>query len=153
MPIQDLIGKEVPPFDFPIERGKIKEFANAIGDDNPIYYDLEYAGKSPFRGIIAPPTFTRTQVFWRPGPTNAEVAGLDGRFVLHGEEEYEYFQPIFAGDILTCRTKITAAYEKEGKRGGKMIFVTFETTFHNQRGEKVQVSRSTTIQTGGVAKN
>ena len=153
MPIQDLIGKEIPPFEFPIERGKVKEFADAIGDDNPIYRHPEYARKTPLGGIIAPPTFTRTQVFWRPGPSNFEIAGLDRRFVLHGAEEYEYFQPIFAGDILTCTTKITEAYEKEGKRGGKMIFVVFESTFHNQRGEKVLISKSATIQTGGVVKN
>jgi len=153
MPIQDLIGKEIPPFEMPIERGKIKEFAEAIGDDNPIYRDPTYAQKSPFGQILAPPTFGATKAFWRTGGSNAEIAGLDNRFVLHGEEEYEYFKPIIAGDILTCRGKITEAYEKAGKRGGKMTFVVFEFTFYNQKGEKVQVSRSTTIQTGGVVKD
>jgi len=151
MSIRDIIGKEIPPFEFPIERGKIKEFAEAIGDDNPIYRDPDYALKTPLGKIIAPPTFTRTQAFWRSGPSNYEIAGLDQRFVLHGEEEYEYFRPIFCGDILTCATKIVEAYEKQGKRGGKMIFVVFESTFHNQKGEKVLVSKSTIIQTGGVA--
>ena len=153
MPIQDLIGKEIPSFEMPIERGKIKEFAEAIGDDNPIYRDLTHAQKSPFGRILAPPTFTVTKAFWRPGRSNAEMAGLDNRFVLHGEEEYEYFKPIVAGDALTCKGKITEAYEKAGKRGGTMTFVVFEFTFYNQRGEKVQVSRSTIIQTGGVVKD
>ena len=152
MPIQDLIGKEIPPFEFPIERGKIKEFAEAIVDDNPVYRDPAYAKKSGFGQVIVPPTFTATKAFWRTGGTNAEIAGLDNRFLLHGEEEYEYFKPILAGDILTCRGKITEAYEKAGKRGGTMTFVVFEFTFHNQRGEKVLISRSTVIQTGGVVK-
>jgi len=153
MAIQDLIGKEIPAFEMAIERGKIKEFAEAIGDDNPIYRDPAYAQKSPFGQILAPPTFAATKAFWRTGGSNAEIAGLDNRFVLHGEEEYEYFKPIIAGEILTCRGKITEAYEKAGKRGGKMTFVVFEFTFYNQKGEKVQVSRSTTIQTGGVVKD
>jgi len=153
MSIQDIIGKEIATFEFPIERGKIREFADAIGDDNPLYRDPIYASKSPFGRIIAPPTFTRTHVFWRSGPSNYEIAGLDQRFVLHGEEEYEYFNPIFAGDILTCSIKIVDAYEKEGKRGGRMTFVVFESTFHNEKGVKVLVSRSTTLQTGGVVKN
>lgn len=153
MAIQDLIGKEIPPFEMPIERGKIKEFAAAIGDDNPIYYDLEYAKKTKLGGILAPPTFTATKAFWRRGGTNQEIAGLDNRFVLHGEEEYEYFAPILAGDTLTCRGRITQAYEKVGKRGGKMIFVVFEFEFFNQRNERVLTSRTTMIQTGGVVKD
>lgn len=153
MPIQELVGKEIPAFEFPIELGKIKEFADAIGDDNPIYRDPEYAKNTPLGGVITPPTFSRTQAFWRSGPSNYEIAGLDQRFVLHGEEEYEYFRPIMTGDVLTCMTKIVEAYEKQGKRGGNMTFVVFESTFHNQRGEKVLISRSTTIQTGGVAKS
>ncbi len=58
MSIQDLVGKEFSPFAMPVERGKIREFANAIGDDNPIYSDPVYAGKSGFGDIPAPPTFT-----------------------------------------------------------------------------------------------
>jgi len=153
MPIQDLIGKEIPPFEMPIERGKIKEFAEAISDDNPLYRDPTYAKESLFGGVLAPPTFTATKAFWRTGGTNAEIAGLDNRFLLHGEEEYEYFQPIIAGDVLTCKGKITEAYEKAGKRGGTMTFVVFEFTLYNQRGEKVLISRSTAIQTGGVVKD
>ena len=80
------------------------------------------------------------------------MAGLDNRYVLHGEEEYEYFAPVLAGDVLTCKARISDAYEKAGKRGGKMTFVVFEYTYFNQRGEKALVSRSTLIQTGGVVK-
>ncbi|MGA2959677.1 MAG: MaoC family dehydratase N-terminal domain-containing protein [Thermodesulfobacteriota bacterium] len=154
MPVEDLIGKEFPPFELPIERGKIREFAMAIGDDNPIYSDPAYAAQTEFRGILAPPTFTVTKAFWRKGASVvSEMAGLDPRFRLHGEEDFEYYQPILAGDILTCRSKITEAYEKPGKRGGKMTFIVLEFTFYNQKGEKVSVSRTTTIHTEGAVKN
>ena len=154
MPIEDLIGKEFPAFELPIERGKIREFAIAIGDDNPIYLDPSYAVKTEFRGILAPPTFTVTKAFWRKGASVlSELAGLDPRYRLHGEEEFEYFQPILAGDLLTCRNKITEAYEKKGKRGGKMTFIVLEFTFYNQKGEKVLASRTTTVHTEGAVKN
>ena len=154
MPVEDLIGKEFPPFELPIERGKIRELAMAIGDDNPIYSDPAYAAQTEFRGILAPPTFTVTKAFWRKGASVvSEMAGLDPRFRLHGEEDFEYYQPILAGDILTCRSKITEAYEKPGKRGGKMTFIVLEFTFYNQKGEKVSVSRTTTIHTEGAVKN
>jgi hypothetical protein len=78
------------------------------------------------------------------------VAGLDPHYRLHGEEEYAYFKPILAGDVLTCRTKITEAYEKPGKRGGKMTFTVAEFTFYNHKEEKVAVCRSTTVHTEGA---
>lgn len=140
-------------FEFPIEQGKIREFAEAIGDDNPIYRDPGYAQKTKFRKILAPPTLTVIKTFWGTIGTYQEIAGFDNRFVLHGEEEFEYFEPILAGDVLTCTGKIAEAYEKAGKRGGKMAFVVFESTFFNQKGEQVLISRSTIIQTGEVVKN
>jgi len=153
MDVQDLIGKEFPPFEMPIERGKIREFAKAILDDNPIYTDLTYGANSKFKGILAPPTFTATKAFWRQGESVSERTGLDSHFRLHGEEEFEYHKPILAGDVLTCRSKITEAYEKPGKRGGKMTFIVSEFTFYNQKKEKVLVSRTTTIHTEGAVKN
>lgn len=153
MPIEDLIGKEFPPFEMPVERGKIREFAMAIGDDNPIYRDPAYGAQSEFGGPIAPPTFTTTKNFWRQGGSGSELAGLDPHFRLHGEEEYEYFKPILSGDTLTCRSKITEAYEKPGKRGGKMTFIVFEYSFYNQKGEMVLVSRTTSIHTEGPVRN
>jgi len=155
MPLENLIGKEFLPFEIPIERGKIREFARAIGDDNPLYLDPAYAAGTEFGGILTPPTFMATKAFWHQGggPAISEAAGLDPRFRLHGEEEFEYYLPILAGDLLTCRSKISEAYEKPGKRGGKMTFIVLEYAFYNQQGEKVLVSRTTTIHTEGAVKN
>ncbi len=152
MSLQDLIRKEFPPFEMPVERGKIREFAKAILDDNPIYMDPLYAAKSEFGRNLAPPTFAATKALWRQAESLSELAGLDPRFRLHGEEEYEYYQPILAGDVLTVYTKITDAYERTGKRGGKMIFIVLEYTFVNQKGEKVLISRTTSIHTEGAVK-
>ena len=54
---KEILGKEYEPFEFPIEKGKIREMAAAAYDDNPIYFDEEYAKKTRFGGIIAPPHF------------------------------------------------------------------------------------------------
>ncbi len=152
MNLRELMEKEIPDFELPVESGKIKEFAQAIGDDNPIYYDTAYARSSGFGGILAPPTFTTTKLFWQKEGSTADIPGLDYRYVVHGEEEFEYLKHVLAGDVLTCKSRIAQAYEKEGKRGGKMIFVLFEYAFYNQRQEKVVVARSTMIQTGSSIK-
>jgi acyl dehydratase len=152
MPIEDLIGREFPPFEMPVEKGKIREFALAIGDDNPVYSDPAYASGT-WGDIVAPPTFTATKAFWRKAESLSELAGLPPHYRLHGEEEYEYLGPILAGDILTCRSRVAEAYEKPGRRGGKMTFIVVEYIFWNQRGEKVLISRTTSIHTEGPVNN
>jgi acyl dehydratase len=75
---------------------------------------------------------------------------MDLRRVLHGEQEFEYLKPVYAGDVLTAVTKVTDVYEKTGGRGGTMTFVVMDTEFTNQKGEKVAISRGVTIETGQV---
>ena len=55
------IGNTGAPVTMHIERGKIREFARAIKDDNPIYFDEEHARKTA-GGIMAPPTFTMSRL-------------------------------------------------------------------------------------------
>ena len=139
-------GKSFPPYEFHVERGKIREFADAIGDMNPIYRDPDYAAKSPFGGVIAPPTLLRTFLY----ETRDAVEALkveDWSFIVHGEQEFEYLAPILAGDVLTAQDKIISITEKESRRAGKLQIAVIETTFHNQRGEKVQVARRTLVET------
>jgi acyl dehydratase len=141
---RSIIGTELGATTFPVERGKIREFANAILDDNPQYSQSEQP--------VAPPTFTMTTAFW-PRQSDAPVPdlGLNYARVLHGEQEYEYLVPVRAGDTLTGRSRISDVYEKEGKRGGTMKFVVFETTFTNQRGEDAVVARQVIVETSKAA--
>lgn len=147
---KDILGKEYPPFEFPIERGKIREMAAAVDDDNPIYHDPEYARKTRFGGIIAPPNFAVVSGFW--GNWDEVMADLDRKpgHTGHAEDEYIYLKPVLAGETLTGRHKIAEVYEKTGKKGGKIIFVVIETTFYNQKQEKVLVVRSTSMETSAV---
>lgn len=144
------IGKTSSPVTMHIERGKIREFARAVKDDNPIYRDEVYARKAA-GGIVPPPTFTMTVGFWDDGPRKPLLT-YDLRRLLHGEQEFEYLAPVHAGDVLTATTRVADVYEKEGSRGGKMTLGITETTFVNQRGEKVLLSRSTLIETAAVVK-
>ncbi len=148
------LGREFPPFEFPVERGKIKEFARALGETNLIYYDRDYARAQGFPDVIAPPTFTRN--FHHEEPQHAELLKelvIDNRRVLHGEQEFIYYKPLVAGDLLTGQTRVAEIKEREGRRGGTMTFVILETTFKNGAGEVVQVVRRTLIETDQVVKD
>jgi acyl dehydratase len=144
------IGNTGKPVTMHVERGKIREFARAIKDDNPIYFDEQYATKKA-GGIVPPPTFTMTLGFWDEG-RNRPLLTYDVRRLLHGEQEFEYLAPVHADDVLTATSRVADVFEKAGSRGGTMTFGVLETTFTNQRGEKVLISRSTLIETGGAVK-
>ena len=140
-----LKGKVYPPFEFPIERGKIREFALAAGDDNPIYLDPEFAAASPIGGLLAPPLFSR--LLWYEGIQVHHDLAFDWRNVLLGGLEFDYRRPIRAGDVLKGHMRVADLYQKEGRRGGTMTFAVIEITYTNQRGEEVLVSRRTLIET------
>src|SRR5262249_7452254 len=122
----------------------------AIKDDNPLYFDEAYAQRNT-GGIVPPPTFTMTLGFWDEGG-NRPLLTYDVRRLLHGEQEFEYLAPVHAGDTLTATGRVADVYEKTGSRGGVMTFGVLETTFTNQRGEKVLISRSTLVETAAPVK-
>ena len=140
-----ILDMEFPSFDFLVERGKIKEFARALGDKNPVYYDEEVARSMGFRSIPAPPTYTSSFLHHVPDENfllnMMEEMGISVATSVHGESEFEYLKPICAGDVLEVAVKVKDYYQKEGKRGGKMNFITVEATYTNQEGELVQKDR------------
>ena len=148
MPIQinsGLKGKEYTPYVVHVERGKIKEFARAIGDLSPFYLDDEVGRASPWGDIIAPPTFAITFRDER-ADTGAllKELGTDISRILHGEQEFEHYKPIRPGDTLLCRGRISDVYEKSGK-SGPMAFVVRETTVTDADNEVVARVRGITV--------
>ena len=112
--VMDQIGMELPARTIEVEKGAIRKFADAIGEDNPLYRDEAYAKKSRYGSLIAPPTFIVNFTM-----ELSQYYRWDfGRVGVHGGEEYEYYKPIKAGDTIICKAKIVDIYEKEGKRGG-----------------------------------
>ncbi|MEH7246229.1 MaoC family dehydratase N-terminal domain-containing protein [Neobacillus niacini] len=151
--LKSLVGTEFYRIEgVPVERGKIREFAMAIQEDNPIFYEEQAAHEAGLPSVPAPLTFSQTINFWNTHGSPVLNFGLDLRYVLHGGQEYEYYKPIFAGDTLNVACRLADVYEKAGSRGGKMLFVVLETEFSNQQGEKVLSSKQILIQTGGVVK-
>ena len=139
---RSLIGQWGSEGTLRVEVGKIREFARAVKDPNPAFF--------ADAGAPAPPTFLMTIAHWLGdlGKTRSAVK-LDYRRLLHGEQEFEYVNPIRAGDVLTFRSRTKDVFEKAGKRGGKMLFIIGETEYRNQRGEVVAYTRNTAIETEG----
>ncbi|MDD3837749.1 MAG: MaoC family dehydratase N-terminal domain-containing protein [Phenylobacterium sp.] len=147
---------------FPIEAGHIMMFARSIGDPNPVYYDAEAAKKTEAGGVIAPPTFVQASAQFDPdyglrpkigqpwfgsgkNPTGVQRTGGGGGGGgggLHAEQHYEYHRPLRAGDVLTATTTPGKTWEKQGRRGGTLLFSESVTEYRNQNGELVVTARS-----------
>jgi acyl dehydratase len=152
MPVdKSFIGQTGAPITMHVERGKIREFARAIKDDDPLYFDEAHAEREA-GGIMPPVTFLQTISHWDDGRGRLRLP-FDLKRVLHGEQEYEFLEPIHAGDVLTATSRIVDVYEKPGKRGGSMNFAVTETEYVNQRGTLVARARHVTIETGQVVKD
>lgn len=137
-------------FELPVTAEHVKRFAAAVGeDDNPLYFDEQAARELGLPGPLAPPTFTVTQIFQVPRDEREQRLGanLDYARVLHGEQEFVYKRLPLAGETLTGTMRISKDFEKEGKRGGSMRFVTYETRFTDVNDDEVLTAYYTLIQT------
>jgi acyl dehydratase len=129
------IGHELPPSELTIERGRLRFFAQAIGETDPVYTDVEAARAAGYADLPAPPTFLFC--------VELESGGLQGLVdllaiplakALHGEQGFTYHRPACAGDTITVRPRITDIYDK---KGGALEFVVKTAEARNQRDELV----------------
>lgn len=144
-----MVGTQLPSFTIAVERGKIREFALAIGDPNPVYTDPAAARSEGYRDVLAPPTFLTALDQWGSLPFHERCKALqvDPVQVLHGEQAYEYHGLIYAGDVITGHTRVVSVASKRGS-AGSLTLVVMETTYVNQGGETVAVGRNTWIERG-----
>ena len=143
------MSEDVIEFELPVTLEKLQDFAVAVGEDNPIFGDEDAARVAGFPAIPAPPTFTVTQIFEVPRDDRESRLGANLNYerVLHGEQEFTYKRLPVAGETLKGTMKIAKDFTKEGKRGGQMRFVTYETRFDDAQGEEVLTALYTLIET------
>jgi acyl dehydratase len=136
-------------FELSVERGKIREFALAVGEDNPLFFDPEEARRHGLPDIVAPPTFTVTQLWEVPRDEREKRLGarLGYERVLHGEQEFTYKRLPVAGEVLKGTMRISSDVTKEGRRGGTMRFVTYESRFVDGDGDEVLTAHYTLLET------
>ena len=129
--IEEKVGQKLTPYTFTIEKGKIKELVQAIGDLKEEYLN----------GEVVPPTFPTVIDFWGDSSSSAKVLNLNMKKVLHGEMEYEYLREMKPDEVITVQGVIEKAYTKAA-----MNFYVLRKDYLDQQGETVLISRSTIIE-------
>jgi acyl dehydratase len=163
---------------FPIEAGHIMMFARSIGDTNPIYYDPETAvapptfvqasaqfdpdyilrphPDRPWMGSATEPSQTMAaarKAAEEAAARGEKTEGSGGGGGLHAEQHYEYHRPLRPGDVLSASSHPGESWEKEGRRGGKLLFSEGVTEYRDQNGELVVTARSVGVRTERVPEN
>jgi acyl dehydratase len=128
----EAIGKQWPEASFEVDAARIEQYASAVGEQNPIYRDPEAAKAAGFRGQVAPPMFCVVYSAPALGPAIMDPdVGINLPAMVHGGQEFEWGEPVCAGDRITTVATCQEIYEKDG-RG----FYVFESVSTNQDGEE-----------------
>ncbi len=140
-PKTDAVGKTYPPVSYAVGREKVREFAAAVGEENPLHHDLDAAREAGYADVVAPPMFA--VVFggraMAPALFDPEV-GIDFSRMVHGGQEFVWGPPVVAGDEIATEVEVKDVSE----RGGLQFFV-FESRSTNQDGETVCTGTWTNI--------
>jgi acyl dehydratase len=138
-------GKTFPPTEpYQVSREKLREFADAIGDTNPVYRSRAAAQEAGFPDLIAPPTFPILISVAASSKALADPGlNLNYAMVVHGEQRFEYSRPLVAGDVVTAQSTISSIRE-----AGSLSMMTTTTEIRTVDGEHVCTARSTLVERG-----
>ncbi len=125
------IGYELPASEFVVERGRLRFFARAIGETDPIYTDVAAARAAGYTDLPAPPTFLFAAEL-DSGTTMRLVEALQLPLakLLHGEQSFTYHRPACAGDTITVRSRVAEIVDFQGERCARV-----ELSTSNQYGQ------------------
>ena len=144
---KEFIGLTVPAFTVPVDPWRLRFFAKATGQSDPVYTDDAAAHAAGHPGLPVPPTFLFCLEMDAPDPAALRnQLGIDIARVLHGEQRFRYHRLAHAGDRLSFAQRVTDIYSK---KGGALDFMVRETRVSNQRGEHVADLVATTVVRNG----
>lgn len=134
MPVKtEAVGKRYAPVVYAVGREKVKEYANAVGETNPLHLDVAAARAAGFADVVAPPMFA--VVYQSPSVMPAlfdPEVGIDFAMMVHSGQDFRWERLVVAGEELTTTTTVQAVSEKGG-----MGFYDFEVVTVDEAGEPV----------------
>ncbi len=135
MPVNtQAVGKTYEPVVYAVGREKVREYARAVGETNPLHLDVEAARAAGYEDVVAPPMFAVVYSAPAVGPPifDPEIE-LNFAMMVHGGQEFVWGPPVVAGDEITTTASVKDISEDDDARG----YYVFESISANQRGEQV----------------
>ena len=140
----DVIGKAFPPATYAVGREKVREYALAVGESDPLHLDVQAARAAGFDDVVAPPMFAvvySLPALW-PALFDPDI-GIDFARMVHGGQELAWGPLVVAGDEITTTARLSDVSERRGN-----AFFVFETVSTNARSETVCTGHWTNIVRG-----
>jgi acyl dehydratase len=141
---KEFVGLRSEPVKNLVERGPVRQFAEAIADPSPLYTDEKVAAESRYGCLLAPPTFPRTFDYGRIDGLELPRSGL-----IHGEFSISYERPLLVGDEVLCSMQLNDSYDKKGRRG-LLGFLVFERTGEDPHGGRIFTTSDIVVVTEAV---
>ncbi len=140
-----VVGKGYPPFEYEVGREKIREYAHAIGEENPVHHDPRAASDAGFRAVVAPPMFAVVYSSGAIAPAMFDPdVGMNFAMMVHGGQEFAWSELVYAGDTITTTASVLDISQRDDK-----TFYVFETVSVNQDAQEVTRGTWTNIERGG----
>ena len=147
------IGREAHyPAREDIGRAAIRYFALAMGDDNPLYRDDDYAREAGYSSRIAPPTLICETCQYSDGPPDADGyighewhLPVPGCRMIRAGNEYSFTRPVLPEDRISATWTLEEIVERSASRGGTQLFVSSLATYRDAAGEVVATNRETLV--------
>jgi len=147
----------------------LRRFTQAVMDPDPRYWDQEFAESTHYGQIITPPIMVsymasrirpdQEDPITRAFKDNPMSDGI-GRVVRHGAlppvptdlvrvlnagNELEIYQYPSIGDKVYFQNRYSDIRERVGRDGKPFLIITTETTYKNQKGDLLCITRASTI--------
>jgi acyl dehydratase len=140
----EAVGRVFAPNTYAVGREKIREYATAVGETNPLHSDLDAARAAGHADLVAPPMFAVVYTSSAIGTAFLDPdVGMDFARMVHGAQDFAWGPVVVAGDEIATEVEVADI----SARGG-MGFYVFESRSDNQRGERVCTGTWTCIVRG-----
>ena len=109
------VGKSFAPGLYAVGREKIREYALAVGETNPLHLDVDAARAAGYDDLVAPPMFAVVYCSSAMAPAmfDPEV-GHQVRLMVHGGQEFRWGPLVVAGDEITTRSTVKDSAARDG---------------------------------------
>lgn len=139
--LRSMHGPLGKPDSMPVEYVSVRRMALAVENFDPIHYDDEAAKARGYRGVVAPwPLLWLVFFNCREAPLKFPF----GKATVHGQDDYEFHEPMVVGDVITVSASVAQTSVKQGKSGLMGVIVT-RREFRNQHGQLCAVMSTTNL--------
>src|SRR5262245_26962431 len=133
--LRRMIGVEitdtVEPWCYEVTRDNVRHYAHGIGDDNPLWCDPEYAARTTYRQLVAPPSF----VFPLNRVLSGYVGGLPGVHAMWSAADITWHRPFLLGDAIHCDAYLKDLVEHQTRFAGRAVQQIYHVDYYNQDDE------------------